>query len=57
MRYIGFGLDWTVEKCNKYMTGWEAALPTIGAAAAGALLLMRCHGKLVESHLLKLIIR
>lgn len=39
----GFGIDWTVEKCNKYLIGWEAALPTLGAAAGGALLLLRCH--------------
>ena len=41
----GFGIDWTVDKCNKYLIGWEAALPTIGAAAAGALLLIRCYGR------------
>lgn len=43
--FPGFGIDWTVEKCNKYIVGWEAAVPTIGAAAGGALLLLRCHGE------------
>lgn len=45
----GFGLNWTVAKCNKYLLGWEAGLPTVAAAAAGALLLLRCYGMFFTS--------
>lgn len=50
LMYAGFGLEWTVAKCNRYLLGWEAALPTIGAAAAGALLLLRCHGERIVQY-------
>ena len=41
---LGLRLNWTVEKCNKYLIGWEAALPVIASAGGSGLLLLRCHG-------------
>lgn len=40
-----FNMDWSTSRCDKYLLGWQNALPLIVQAAIGFMLMLRCYGE------------